>query len=64
MQGMTKFQQILQALVSAEESIVPLFIHNPASQKIAAVVIATESAVPGLISEIQGLVKPATPPTA
>lgn len=60
---MSKFLAVFQAIFTAEESIVPLFVHNPKSQKIAAVVLTAESAVPGVVQEIQSLFNPpkATP---
>lgn len=39
------FQKLFQSIIGTEEIIVPLFIHNPASQSIAAVVLTTEQAV-------------------
>jgi hypothetical protein len=53
---MDKWMKVFQALMQVEETIVPLFVHNPNSQKIAGVVMVAESAlgsiVPGIVSAV------------
>jgi len=58
-----RFNQILAGLISAEEAIVPLFVHNPASQKIVGVILTLESAVPTVIADVQAMVKGLPTPT-
>ena len=52
----------LAGAVTAEEAIVPIFIHNPASGGIAAVVITLESEVAALLQGL-GAAAPAAPAT-
>lgn len=59
---MSKIVQILQAIIQTEENILPIFIHNPKSQQIEAVIIAAESAVAGILSQL-GATATTTPAT-
>lgn len=48
---MDKLQEFFQAILQTEENVVPLFVHNPASQKLAAIVIGAESVVMDLVAK-------------
>ena len=48
--------KLLALILGTAEEVVPIFIHNPQSQKIEGIVIGTVNGV------LQGLI-PATPPT-
>ena len=61
---MNRFNQILAGLIAAEEAIVPIFVHNPASQKIVGVILTLESAVPTVIADVQAMVKTPAAPAA
>jgi hypothetical protein len=39
---MSKFQLLFQALLQTEQNVLPIFIHNPASQKIVGAVLVAE----------------------
>lgn len=49
---MSKFMQILSALLAFEEQLVPIFVHNAKSQTVAAVVMAGESVAAQVAQEI------------
>lgn len=48
--NLSKLLSIIQAAITTEETFVPVFVHNPASGTIAAIVIAAESAVEGVLA--------------
>lgn len=56
---MNRLTQIFQAILQTEENIIPLFVHNPVSQKIAGVIVAGESVIMGLVASLHK--KPETP---
>ena len=60
---LSKIGTILAGAVTAEEAIVPIFIHNPASGGIAAVVITLESEVAALLQGLGAAAAPAAPAT-
>jgi len=47
-----KLQEFFQSLLQTEEKIIPLFVHNPQSQAISAVVLVAESLAVSLISQL------------
>jgi hypothetical protein len=49
---MSKFMQILSAVLAFEEQFVPIFVHNAKSQTIAAVVMAGESVAAEVAQQI------------
>lgn len=49
---MDKFLQVLAALIPFEEAIVPIFVHNPKSQNVAGVVLASESVAAQVTQQI------------
>lgn len=49
---------LIQTLLATAEEIVPIFIHNPASQKVEGVIVSTVNGV------LAGLGKPAVPGAA
>lgn len=57
---LSKIGTILAGAVTAEEAIVPIFVHNPVSGGIAAVVITLESEVAALLQGL-GAAAPAAP---
>lgn len=60
---MNLFQILSLALAGAEE-VLPLFIHNPKSQKIAAVIMTDSASVLGAMQQMQaGPVQPGTLPS-
>lgn len=61
---MSKFWAIFEAILGEGEQIIPLFVHNPKSQKIEAVIMTTANAAVEGIQ--QGLAAQAakTPPAA
>ena len=44
---------IAEILAIAEEDILPIFVHNPTSQKITAVVVSTAEAVTAALQQVQ-----------
>lgn len=54
------WQKFIQAVFQTEETFIPLFIHNSASGKIAGVILASEAAVAGILTQF-GVVPPAPP---
>lgn len=59
-----KLLQIIQAIIGISEEIVPVFIHNPTSQKIEGVIVTTLNGALGLASPaVQAAVTNAATPT-
>jgi len=50
--------KLFQAIMITEQNVLPIFIHNPASQKIAGAVVVTEQ----IFGSIFGLTIPTAPP--
>lgn len=59
------WQKFIQSVLQTEATFVPMFVHNPNSGKIAAVIMASEAALAGILTQF-GVVPPAppAPPTA
>ena len=58
------WKSIFAAILQTEEAIVPIFVHNANSQKIAGVIMAVESAVPDIVASVQSSAPaPAAPQT-
>ncbi len=57
---MSKFLQILAGIISFEEQLVPIFIHNAKSQTVAGVVIAGESVAAQVAQQIIAASAPAS----
>lgn len=49
---MNTFMHILAALIPFEEAVLPIFIHNAQSQKIAGIVMVGESAAAAVATQI------------
>ena len=58
------WNKFIQALMQTEETFVPMFIHNPKSQKIAGIVMMTEGAVATVLNQTGVIPTPAAPPAA
>lgn len=54
------WQKFIQAVLQTEATFIPMFIHNPKSGKIAGVILASEAAVAGILTQF-GVVPPAPP---
>jgi hypothetical protein len=56
----SKFSQLFQATMQTEEAVLPIFIHNPNSQRITAAVMVSES----IFGNMFGLFQPPAAPAA
>ena len=54
---------ILKLILGEAEQIVPIFVHNPKSQQIEAVIATTADEAVSIASQLIAPVVPATPPT-
>jgi hypothetical protein len=60
---MNKLIPILQTIIGDGAAIATVFIHNPVSQQIEAIVIASIDAALGMVQSLTGATPPTTPPT-
>jgi hypothetical protein len=49
---MTKFIQLLSAILPFEEAVLPIFIHNAQSQKVTGIIMVGESIAASVATEI------------
>ena len=57
------WNKFIQAVLQTEQTFLPMFIHNPNSQKIAGIIWASEAAVAGALTQAGVVPPPPQPPT-